>query len=118
LLNTMLLMVCFLVAKVLKKIQLNKIDEFGKVKKMLQDMSEKLMKEKDVDIKQKDKDMATEKITEFWDDKTGEKELHKTKVVEADTSIKLPVNRSPSSRSRSPNSSTMRRRRPTATSPR
>ena len=34
LLKTMLLMVCFLVAKVLKKIQLNKIDEFGKVKKM------------------------------------------------------------------------------------
>jgi hypothetical protein len=34
LLKTMLLLVCFLVAKVLKKIQLNKIDEFGKVKKM------------------------------------------------------------------------------------
>ena len=33
-LKTMLLRVCFLVAKVLKKIQLNKIDEFGKVKKM------------------------------------------------------------------------------------
>ena len=31
---------------------------------MLQDMSKKLTKEKDVDIKQKDKDMVTEKITE------------------------------------------------------
>ena len=60
LLNTMLLMVCFLVAEVPKDIQLkmlNKIDEFGKVNKMLQDMSEKLMKENDVDIKMKDKDM-------------------------------------------------------------
>jgi hypothetical protein len=35
--------------------------------------------------------METEKITEFWDDKAGEKELLKAKVVEADTSIKLSV---------------------------
>lgn len=33
----------------------------------------------------------TDNITEFWDDNTGEKELHKTKVVEANTPIKLPV---------------------------
>lgn len=42
LLKTMLFMACLLVANVLKEIQLNKIDKFGKVQKVPQDMSKKL----------------------------------------------------------------------------